>query len=55
MVECQRCGEPIIEGQEIISYHKDHWVDFQQELIAIARGKQWRKLEGSETTEYYED
>jgi len=58
VIACQKCGLPIDRIKrdiELITYHKDCWVKFQQETIAIARGKKWHKLEGSETTEYYEE
>ena len=58
LLSCQKCGEDIntvLTSLEMIVYHKKCWVEFQQELIAIAEKRQWHKLEGSETTEYYED
>ena len=56
-LQCQKCGEfmdTILTDKDMITYHKRCWVEFQQETIAIARGEKWHKLEGSETTEYYE-
>jgi hypothetical protein len=56
-LECQKCGEFIdivLTDREMITYHKACWVEFQQELIAIVEKRPWRKLEGSETTEYLE-
>ena len=50
---CQKCGEGVYNEFEAITYHKDCWVDFQQELIAVVEKRQWHKL--GETTEYYEE
>jgi hypothetical protein len=58
LLECQRCAEfidTVLTDKDMIVYHKKCWVEFQQELIALARGEQWRKLKGSETTEYKEE
>ena len=52
-MKCHKCGERIFLEEDKISYHKPCWEEFQQELIAVARGKQWRKI--GETTEYYEE
>ena len=54
-LDCQKCGVSVEDDEDIIFHHKECWVEFQQETIAIARGEKWHKLEGSETTEYYED
>jgi hypothetical protein len=57
-LECQKCGEfidTVLTDKDMITYHKQCWVEFQQELIDITRKQPWHKLEGSETTEYYED
>ena len=55
-LECQRCGEfidTVLTDKDIIVYHKECWVEFQQELIDVTRGKPWRKL--GESTVYQED
>ena len=58
VLECQKCGEfmdTVLTDREIISYHKECWVQWQIEHNAILRGEKWHKLEGSETTEYREE
>ena len=55
-LECQRCGEfidTVLTDREMITYHRDCWVEFQQELIDVSRGKQWRKL--GKSTQYSEE
>ena len=55
-LECQKCGEfidTVLTDKDMIIYHKNCWVEFQQETIAVARGKKWYKL--GETTECYEE
>lgn len=57
-LHCQVCGEfidTVLTDKEITTYHKECDVTRQQELINVARGRQWRKLKGSESTEYSED
>ena len=55
-LECQRCAEfidTVLSDKPMVVYHKQCWIEFQQELIAVARGEPWHKL--SETTVYQED
>jgi hypothetical protein len=57
-LECQKCGEfidTVLSDRDMIVYHKNCWVEFQQELIDVARQRPWRKLEGSDATEYLEE
>ena len=55
-LHCQRCGnfiDTVLTDKDIITYDKECWVSFQQELIDVSRGHQWRKL--GKTKEYREE
>ena len=55
-LECQRCGEfidTVLTDKDMIVYHKQCWVEFQQELIMVAQHQTWRKL--GKSTEYSEE
>ena len=55
-MRCQHCGfETLDLDPDTIVYHKHCWEHWLDQTVKAARGERWYKLEGSESTEVYEE